>query len=418
MAAGTIQCPKCGLLNDVPTLSDLENIAEDGTLLLKDDVVKPERDRVAQVKRAFRPGRVDDQGHEIDLRPTQKELAGVNSTEIPFADAPGPGVRLAKPKYDPVTGELIQPLDVARADLPKAIPVAKRSLTYAAGEAKDVLTPAKIFVKMFEPANAVVMVFIFVFYFIFQAVGLLAMGFLAMLGLPWVAANIPLGFLAMAHYVNTIDDNGPQMMDELPRPLRHFSWFEDMWAPFTRMAASLGFCFLPALILWHKLPARFEAAALIPAMIGLFFFPAVLLTMITSGTYANLRPDRLMGVVRAAGGGYLLSLVLWVAALPLFAFSLLNLFMFPAAWREEHEWIEYLNKAYIGFPLLFIGIIMMHFASWHLGLLYQRHHANFPWVFQRHISKRQQEENEVARQLRAESRKRRYASTTTRPPAQ
>lgn len=33
-AGGLAQCPKCGRLNDVPTLSDLPNLAEDGTYQL------------------------------------------------------------------------------------------------------------------------------------------------------------------------------------------------------------------------------------------------------------------------------------------------------------------------------------------------------------------------------------------------
>ena len=32
MAGGMIQCPRCGLLNDVPSLNDLQNILPDGTI--------------------------------------------------------------------------------------------------------------------------------------------------------------------------------------------------------------------------------------------------------------------------------------------------------------------------------------------------------------------------------------------------
>ncbi len=34
MAGGMLQCPRCGLLNDIPTLGELANLSEDGTVKL------------------------------------------------------------------------------------------------------------------------------------------------------------------------------------------------------------------------------------------------------------------------------------------------------------------------------------------------------------------------------------------------
>src|SRR6185295_7227158 len=111
-ASSTIQCPQCRRLNDVPSLSDLESVStEDGTLLMKESkepATKP--NRVAEVDLHFRPRRVDDYGKEIDLRRSLEELADIGAPPddgvIPLLDEEK---KPPKPKYDPVSGELIRP---------------------------------------------------------------------------------------------------------------------------------------------------------------------------------------------------------------------------------------------------------------------------------------------------------------------
>ena len=45
----------------------------------------------------------------------------------------------------------------------------------------------------------------------------------------------------MAHYVNVLEDTGPNTFDELPRPLRNLSFNDDFFTPFCNMTISLAF---------------------------------------------------------------------------------------------------------------------------------------------------------------------------------
>ncbi|MDB5321365.1 MAG: hypothetical protein JWN40_2996 [Phycisphaerales bacterium] len=411
-AASSIQCPKCGRLNDVPSLSDLENISGDGTLLLKPSVPKPEPKRLAQVDRHFAPRRVDRKGNEIDLRNTHDDLADIGAPpegdQIPLREQ---DARPAKPKYDPITGELIRPLKIATPPPPEQekIPVAQRALTYASRDTAHVMNARRIFISLFMPANFVVMIFIFIFYFVFQmTVGLIGFYLFNILGLMPSLYNLPLAFLLMAHYANTVEDNGPESIDELPRPLRNLSFAQDIFGPFSNMFTALAYCFLPAAALFIALPPQIKAVAVLPLALGLFFFPAALLTAITGTTVLNLRPDRLAGVIRISAGQYMVSFFVWLLALPLFAFSLFGVYLIPVQFREDHLWIYQFNRPALAFPVLFLSIIVMHFATWHLGLIYRHHHDKFPWVLQKHYSARREAEAAQAAEVRARRRKPRY----------
>jgi hypothetical protein len=174
------------------------------------------------------------------------------------------------------------------------------------------------------------------------------------------------------------------------------------------MFTALGYCFLPAVILFAALPLPIKGVALLPLALGLFFFPAALLTAVTGSTVLNLRPDRLAGVIRICAGQYMLSFFVWLLALPLFAYSLFGIYLIPVQYREDHQWIYQLNRPAFTFPLLFVSIIVMHFATWHLGLLYRHHHDKFPWVLQKHYSARREAEAAKAAEIRAQRRKPRY----------
>ena len=72
MAGGMLQCPRCGLLCDVPTLSDLANIREDGTFKLAESSPSSEvhsEHAVAEMHVAYSRHTTDQLGREKDLRP-------------------------------------------------------------------------------------------------------------------------------------------------------------------------------------------------------------------------------------------------------------------------------------------------------------------------------------------------------------
>ena len=60
------------------------------------------------------------------------------------------------------------------------------------------------------------------------------------------------------------------------------------------------------------------------------------------------------------------------------------------------------------YPLLMTAIFLAHFFCWHLGLIYRDRFAHFPWIMQRHVSARVQNELERAAAIRAQRRKPNY----------
>ncbi len=173
MAGGMLQCPRCGLLNDIPTLGELANLSEDGTVKLAERSISSQvhdQNAIAQMHVAFSPHTTDSLGREKDLRPDKEHFQAVGEIhEEPTR---------ATPKYDPATGELVRPLDLKTSDpmpvlpatdddkpLEIAIPVEPiqpaRSISYATHGAHATITPATLLLELFQPANAVVMLFVF-----------------------------------------------------------------------------------------------------------------------------------------------------------------------------------------------------------------------------------------------------------------
>jgi hypothetical protein len=425
-AASAIQCPRCGLLNDVPALSDLQSYSDDGTVRLKEDAPaahRPRRDPT--VYTSFRRAHIDRTGEDVDLRNSYDDLANVGAEPEPDT-IPLTGderkTKPAKPKYDPVTGELIRPMPLAQTpDLttpPDQIPVARpaHSLTYAAGDTRDVMTARRIFVEMLMPVNFIVILFVFAAHVFFQVATFVLFVLLAVAGLPVWIAQFPLAFLLMGHYTNTVTENAAEGKDELPRLLGSVSIGDDLWRPFVHMALAFMDAFLPAILCLMLVPPQFLAVTILPLGLGLFFFPAILLTTSTSGSTANLRPDRLAGVVRAAGGDYLFSFFCFLIALPTFVFALAGVYILPPHVLGAIPWIWKLNHPFVVYPVILFNVILMHFACWHLGVVYRRHHTAFPWVLQQHVSARRRLEAQQAAKVRALNRRRQQARRNAQTP--
>jgi len=407
MAAGTIQCPDCGLLCDIPTLEDLHATAEDGTLRLRETPSHAEPQRVADLARTF------SRRTDKDLRASHNDLAAVgpgplsDEFAIPLAGPSVPNSPRSKPKYDPETGELIRPLDLikppAEHEAQAHIPVAKRAIDYASGENARKTSIPHVMVELLMPVNVVVMLFTFFFYFAFLVLEGFAGPILVYGGAHPKTISLFAAFFLMAHYVNTIDDIGPNELDDLPRPLRGVSWGEDLWGSFIHFMIAAMLCFGPAMLIqsWLEPQSAFPFTILLLGA-GFLLFPVALLTSVTSGTLNNLRPDRLIATARAMGRSYITALLLWAIALPLFALSLIDRFLVPEFIRAEHHSIDtFLNLPSVRLPAIGLSIYFMHLACWHLGLTYRRYHAHFPWVHQRHISTRASEEARRAAEVRA-----------------
>jgi hypothetical protein len=390
LAGSSLQCPECKRLMDVPKLSDVGSLEEDGTIRLLDaEPEKEDRDRVAELMDVFRPGRMDEDGGEIDLRVTMDDVlrAGVieEGTIGAHEEAAPPA-----PKYDPVTGELIEVLSVKNeATRPvRAIPVGPQLLNYSKeqglGRLSMWLIPNVLFLK---GGSVAVLAVIIVVHFI----GLIPLALFSFHGLFIGGMIILFCFvLVCAHYGNIVEEMGPMDLDELPTPLRGAEVTGDIVFPFLHFTGAIFACYFPALVMAgrHTMHVGFGVAVL-----STFVFPAVFLGVCTSGDLVNLRPDRILGVVAKCGGHYFLSVALWIAAASCYLMGMAGAMLNTVRllWGTTLP----IPKPPIGglasFGILIMGIVLMHAFCVHLALLYRKRHESFPWILQKHISAKAQE---------------------------
>lgn len=401
LAGGLLQCPRCGRLNDVPTLSDLPHLGDDGTYNV--DVTRPKDDpvRLAELSIVYSKGVRDQDGDEIDLRMSAAELGAPGSDlqddvtgddgVIPLKGELRPPSRRPAPRYDPETGELIRPVEL-KADpdapplSPTAIPVARAAVGYASGATVGRDRTGRILVDLLMPVNVTVMAFIFVAHVLLQITGMVTVNGL------WMIAFLPLmlvGFI-VSHYGNIVDETGPQDRDEVPRPLRGCALMDDIWTPFVNVFLALSICFLPAVFFALRLGAGLPPAVRWTVtgaifMVGVVFLPAVLLTTVAGGTVVNLRPDRLVGVMRVAGAKYGLAVLGSVIATFTYGFGFIaaDLAFIRALTGARSPMPVWMHL--VGYPMLAVGIYFAHAFCWQLGLLYREFHAEFPWAYQRHV---------------------------------
>jgi len=381
-AGSTVQCPKCHLLADVPLLSDLPHLEEDGTFKIKPPI-EPNKEADAQMERTFWAQR--DQTGEYDLRVTDEQLLDAGTEEIPLAlkDEVRPG----PPKYDPETGVLIEPMALKPdKGKPPPAPAGPATLQYAKGEFGPPVPLYRVPFSLFSMASIVVMAIIFILHLLISLIGIpVAMGFIFMAFVVFF-----LILMVFAHYATVIEEIGVEGADELPTPLRGLSFGDDLFRPSVRFLFAMTVCYLPA-VLGYAGPAP-VVTALSLAGLGTFIFPALLLTLTTSGSLWNVRPDRIFGVIACCGLRYVLAILLWVLAFPIYVAAILKTGGYSidlARSLASPGRITALDTitAIVAYPLLFGGIYLMHLWCVYLGMLYRRYHEQFPWVLQRHIPK-------------------------------
>src|SRR4051812_39500294 len=206
-AGGLVQCPKCSRLNDVPLLSDLANLDEDGMFKMDAAPKAPPSTMLGEATRAFSREKRDGRGEDIDMRASVDEFLNLGSTEIPLelADQELPGA----PKYDPFTGELVETIDIKPTDKPfgqdpKKIPVAKRAVMYASPDLNPPVSPMAILAHLFQPVNLFVMLFVIVGHMIFQTFAMVVQcGFFFMAPVCIIIAG-----LIVSHYGIVVEEIG------------------------------------------------------------------------------------------------------------------------------------------------------------------------------------------------------------------
>ncbi len=387
-AGGTIQCPRCGRLNDIPMLSELAGLEADGTVKLDVREQKREADRLKELSRAFMRRGIGDE--EIDLRPTLEEVKRAGDVG-PLEWEPD----RAKPKYDPVTGELVRPLEVRQET-----PGRSDESLLSRRKVREIIPSAtpgalELLVLLLRPLNLIVSFMILGAFVFLQVLIYLGLSIaVKTLGLDVTPAMIVIygvfWWIVLAHYANVIDDVGREGRDELPRPLRDLSWQDDLWGPLWKSTAGLALCYWPMVVagsIWggYGFVGVLETILFVGGSIAL---PAVWITLICDGTPANLRPDRVMSVIRACGIAYVVPLLAGVPALLGHGWGVLGLWMVPEALSEKYPVLSAMNHYAIADSSLLVGIFFAQYCCWYMGILYRRHHEEFAWVMQRHTSRR------------------------------
>jgi hypothetical protein len=408
MAGEGVQCPKCGLLVDVPGLDDLAGLAEDGTIRM--EAARPKSADLPDNSELPHFARRD----PTDLRPSLAEFLKVGVPEeqlLELKDDYRPGAP-KHPKYDPVTGELIVPLEVAPAvamAVPEGAQPGSPVLAYERarpGKKGGVATSFfGVFAGMFRVPNMIVWLAVI------PLINALNLFFVAVPGAGLIylfTIFIAVSLLTIGHFGNTIEETGPSDMDELPAPIKQASLYEDILLPFVRVAAAFLFAYWPLMVVGFLPKVAVDPAWYGVVVLGTMMLPAAVLTTTTSGSYNNLLPHRvlplpfLMGTRYwiASGSMLLGTLTFFFGSLMLLSATsrlmmmLISIRGVPGVrtvlgvplWVESTAWL----------PLLLVGSYFLHASCWQFGVLYRELHDKFPWVLQRFISS---DRNDTAKQL-------------------
>ena len=391
----SVQCPQCGLLVDVPNVGDKGRIEPDGTYSL-DTLAEPLPDNALHnLALVYYPKRQLPDGTEIDLR---GPIEPVSLASFP-ADDPVPKDR---PKYDPETGELLPPLDLQQLPVPTPagpIPQATRLIDYSQSSDTIDRTPqGSVFGALFLPSNLFVMLIILGAHLILTAllIGVFYVSAItAAVSGSWhfsllVMFPVLVLMLIAGHYAITLEEVGRGEMDDLPRVLRNVQLYDDYLVPAGRTALALLLCYWPAIIILQMNYSSAEAGTMLPFpmagrwllaifVLGSIFLPAVFLTICTSGTLLNMRPDRVIGLMLQMGVRYVLFVLQWLLASAVYLLGTLMML----AWFVGVSDVWY-AKPYASFPMLVAGIYLTFAFCWHLGLHYRRHWQSYPWIMQYH----------------------------------
>ena len=358
------QCPRCGRLLTVPDAAEAADLDESGGFKLADE--DGEDDEVIPYARPARQGVAPGTDPETGRRAEAFDLGGE-----------GPVINAVTPIDEPPA---VRPAAPARPS------PAGRGLTYASGSTERVLSLGSLWVEMFQPGNAAVLVMVFA--------GHVALP--VMLGLPiffavmWVPLWGMLLVALAAHYGAVVEDTGYDGRDDLPPPLRGLALFDDLIEPAVKVLFAYGLFALPAgLALRHLGPPAGPVVACALLAVGAVFAPAVLMTLACGGGVGNLTPAGVLRVAAKSGLGYL-----WAVLVSLIGLTLLpggSLVLWSAVAQATESPLQLLPDlpharrfALAALGVIFLGSYLTHVAAWSLGLLYRRHHAAFGWRYQHH----------------------------------
>lgn len=379
-AGEAFQCPQCLRLVDVPSLGDLSSLEEDGTIKLQEPPVNPD-DLAAKIRA---------HAHTDDLRQNIDEFFQLD--QVPSADAPLP--RRA-PRYDPITGQRIQEIELAPDPIPPAsipppgIPSSTATKPNVLIELnQNKLTWWSAPGRVISGRSLMAVVFVFLAHVLVDL--FLSLPAANLLLLPLILA---VALAIVAHYANTIEEIGPQDQDEVPVLLREVSFSQDVLHPLYGLIVAGLFSFWPAMILRAFLDHtdrtnEYSWIIVGITLLGCLVFPAAALTSVTSGALQNMLPKHVMSVIRAAPtryamvcGAFLVGLGGYGLAVRAMDWASINFFTQSS---PLSVWRNLLTELSWKYTFLMVGIYFMHLAAVWLGLMYRYHYPSFNWVYQKH----------------------------------
>ena len=377
MAGGSLQCPMCSLLVSVPTLDDLKFLTADGTYDI-DPLPLPEQRRT-----------------EVPMLPTDStvEIIGRRIEEIGVNDiAP---TRVA-PRYDPVSGELITSHDVVPVVVSAEAKAPIRTQPVGKSRVRKIEPPRPnawlwVLGELFMAKNMAVMGIMTIIYCV---LAFTIYWVLVLHGVMFIFVPIVKVAFAAGYYSIIMQETGPGELNELPPPVRFLEWATDIRDPLIHIALASLLCFGPALLFMAFVPngtvPNLIAAGL--ALLGVIFFPAAFMTLAIDGIIANLRPDRLLGVIAVAGFAYPPVILAWGGGILLLSNGVLGLVVSLAPLYNPFGVV--VPRPFIGtsgtaaFFLVIAGLYSTFYACWMMGMIWRGGHEKFPWIAQRFVKEK------------------------------
>jgi DNA-directed RNA polymerase subunit RPC12/RpoP len=273
---------------------------------------------------------------------------------------------------------------------------------------KPPLPAMRIFGELFQPENMAVIAFVIVFHVAFF-VSLLVLAAGVVMFLPIVIVLIG---LTLAHYSNVIYATGPHAKHSLPTPLGDFDFKDDCVDPMVQAIVALTVCFGPSIVVAlafdnHAHRWLIKMAVLLA---GTFVFPMAWMAMASTGLLNNLRPDRVCGAIVVTGWRYVAAVLAFVvsAAVYLWGTGLMVLAILrmtqaqvwendseraPGMFSELQIWADEKWNRLLLLPnhgmisnlaaasaICLLGLYLLHFVCWDLGLIFRRYNERFPWT--------------------------------------
>jgi hypothetical protein len=257
----------------------------------------------------------------------------------------------------------------------------RRELTYGRTEVLRPLPATALW--LLHPANVLPMLACLAWIVLLVPFALLVAGGLLV---GWLPVVILLAVL-LAHYVNVLDDLGPEARHEVPPLLREASLSEDILRPVRRLWWATLLAFGPAVLAWQVTPVLAVPAA----AGGLLAWPALVLTFVAGdSTLCNFAPHRLLAVARICGGGYtvvalfLTPLTLVTHAVAAIAVAELVASVVGGSIVRPTGVLPIGIVASVAAATSGLAVYCGHLLATRLADLHRHYHPLFPWLCQYH----------------------------------